>query len=716
MMRTLSRSALTILLPALLPVLCLLAVAAQAAERKPWEKIAIPTLNEIRLPEYERVVLDNGMILYLAEDHQFPLVELSATIDVGSIYEPQGKIGLASMTGSVMRTGGTNGRSGDQIDEMVEARGLSVETWIGDTDGGAYLSAMAEDAQLGLDLLADILMHPAFPEDKIKLAKEEQKADISRRNDDPMTIAQREAMVAVFGEGHPLARYPEYDTVAAVGRQDMLDFHAAWFHPDRMYLVVIGDFRTADMIEMIRAAFAGWAKASEPLPPDPEILDLPRTVNIVDKDDLTQTTVIMGHKGIRADSPFYAGVMVGNRILGGGFSTRLFNEIRSRQGLAYSVGSSAGTGFRYPGLFMAYTMTKSETSEQATKAILTEIEKMTTTEVSDEELAQAKDGILNSEVFSFDTKREVLDRMVMFERYGYPEDFLQRYQQEVRGMTAAKILEAARAVWKPDQMTILAVGNYADWDGDFTTFGGGNVNLVDITIPEPALQIPDPTPETLAAGMKLMEACREAAGGKNLFSGLDSHFSKSLLSATIQGMALEFTIEKTVVYPDKAYTIQKTPFGNMTQVLAGDACWATGPMGNKDLQGEDLQAAKDELMTDTVSVFKYLDRFRCQALDPAQVDGVSCNPVHVSGVGKDYQIFFLDARTNEVVMIQSPGTSPMTQAPVTQKVYVDESMQTGGFNMPKTLRLTYDDELFGTISVEEFTANPKVDQTLFVKE
>jgi hypothetical protein len=121
-------------------------------------------------------------------------------------------------------------------------------------------------------------------------------------------------------------------------------------------------------------------------------------------------------------------------------------------------------------------------------------------------------------------------------------------------------------------------------------------------------------------------------------------------------------------------------------------------------------------MTDTVSIFKYLDKFRCQALEPAKVDGVSCNLVHVSGVGKDYQIFYLDAHTNEVVMIQSPGISPMTQAPVTQKVYVDESMQMSGFTMPKALRLTYDDELFGTITVEEFTPNPKVDQALFVKK
>ncbi|HPF71671.1 MAG TPA: pitrilysin family protein, partial [Candidatus Krumholzibacteria bacterium] len=489
-----------------LGVLLVVAVAATcgagaALAKKPWEKIAIPPLNEIKMPQYQRVELANGMVVYLAEDHAFPLVELSATISVGSIYDPEGKTGLGDMVGEVMRSGGTATRSGDAIDELVEARGLAVETYIGQDSGGAYVSALTDDLDLGLELLADILRNPAFPEDKIKLAKEGQKASISRRNDDPMSIARREAMKAVYGADHPYARYPEYDTIASCTREDMLAFHDTWFHPDRMYLVVIGDFDSAGMVTKLEQAFAGWAKATTPLPADPEIYDLPRTVNVVDKDDLTQTTVLLGHKGIRADSPYYAGVVVGNRILGGGFASRLFNEIRSRQGLAYSVGSAAGTGWRQPGLFMAFTMTKSETSEKATDAILAEIEKMITTEVTDEELAQAKDGILNSEVFNYDSKREILDRMVMFERFGYPADFLQTYQAQVQNMTRAQVLEAVKAVWHPDRMTILAVGNYKDWDGDFSKYGP--VTMVDITIPEPSLEIPAATPASLEQGMAL---------------------------------------------------------------------------------------------------------------------------------------------------------------------------------------------------------------------
>ncbi|MFT5234384.1 MAG: zinc protease, partial [Candidatus Krumholzibacteriia bacterium] len=288
-----------------------LSIAAPAAfAKKPWEKIEIPELNEVKMPEYKRVELENGMILFLAEDHKFPLIQLNATIDAGGFYESADKIGLAPMTGTVMRSGGTATRSGDEIDELAEARGLSVETSIGASSGSASLSAMVEDTDLGIELLADILRNPAFPEDKIKLAKEQMKAGIARRNDQPQGIAQREAMKAVFGSDHPMARHSEYETIAAIGRQDMVDFHNDWFHPDRMYLVIIGDFNSDEMIAKITAAFDGWEKATKPLPADPEMPAFPRTVNIVDKDDLTQSTVFMAHKGIRADDSNYAAIQV----------------------------------------------------------------------------------------------------------------------------------------------------------------------------------------------------------------------------------------------------------------------------------------------------------------------------------------------------------------------------------------------------------------------
>jgi predicted Zn-dependent peptidase len=707
---------------AVLPLLALVLAAltlgtagtAVAAPKKPWEKIPVPALRQFTPPAYERVVLENGMVVYLAEDHELPLVELSATIDVGSIYEPAELLGLAAMTGTVMRSGGTPTRSGDAIDELVEARGMAVETGIGQTEGTAYLSALTEDADLGLELLADILRNPAFPEDKIKLAREEQKAEISRRNDDPMSIAQREASRVVFGADHPLARVPEYETVARISRQDLVDFHARFFAPDRMYLVVVGDFAAKDMVAKIEAAFAGWPKATAPLPEDPEIPDFPRTVNVVDKDDLTQTTIIMGARGIRASDPHYAGVQVANKILGGGFATRLFNEVRSRQGLAYSVGSMPGTGWRYPGLFAAFTMTKSESSQKATAAILAEIQRMVTEPVTEEELARAKDNILNSEVFNYDSKREVLDRLVMFERFGYPADFLQNYLVQVRELTPNAVLAATQTAWHPERMSILAVGNYEDFDGDFSTFGP--VNMVDITIPEPAFSVPAATPESLELGRKAVDRAIAAAGGAAKFTGLKAYFEKTVLDATIQGMALSFTIEKTVGYPDKVHTVQKTPFGSMTAVVAGDAGWQQSPMGSKDMSAEDLADAREELRTDMLGTMREPAAFTFQALAPQEVEGKPCLPVYVTGVGEDYRIIYFADQDGLPVMVQQPGKSPVTGAPVTQKTYLDEYKAFDGILMPVRMRLYFDDEEFAKGRTEAFTANPKVDPALFVKK
>jgi len=239
---------------------------------------------------------------------------------------------------------------------------------------------------------------------------------------------------------------------------------------------------------------------------------------------------------------------------------------------------------------------------------------------------------------------------------------------------------------------------------------------VDIEIPEPALDIPDPTEEPLAAGQKMMTSCAEASGGVKKFQGLKSLFEVMVLEATIQAMDLTFTTEKTVQYPDKSYPLTKTPFGNQEMALDGDSAWASGMQGMRDLEGDELTEAQDELKTDTIGVFRNLDQLQYQALQPTKVDGVMCNPVHVSGIGDSYQIFFLNAESNLVHMVQSPGQSPMTGAPVTQKIYVDEYQELDGFTMPKSIRMTYDDDPFATGTVEEFKANPKVDGKIFQKK
>ena len=168
-----------------------------------------------------------------------------------------------------------------------------------------------------------------------------------------------------------------------------------------------------------------------------------------------------------------------------------------------------------------------------------------------------------------------------------------------------------------------------------------------------------------------------------------------------------------MVYPDKVHTVQKTPFGNMTSVVNGDSGYSDTPMGKKDMTGDELAQAHEELRTDMLGILRNLDDWTFQALDPREVEGKKCNPVYATGVGKDYRIIYLDEATSQVVMVEQPGVSPMTQAPVTMKVYIDSYMEADGFTMPQKMRIMYDDELFGSGTVESFKANPAVDMSLF---
>ncbi|HID57529.1 TPA: insulinase family protein [Candidatus Poribacteria bacterium] len=463
----------------LLALIALALVGCAAISTRSYKDLKYPPLGEVQIPSIERVELDNGMILYLVEDHEFPTIDLRARIRTGSMYDPADKIGLAGITGQVMRTGGTTSIPGDELDEILEGMAASVETWIGATEGGASMSLMKGDLDKGLDILADVLMHPAFPEDKIKLAKIQAKSQISRRNDDPWSITSREFNKLIYGPDHPYARHTEYATIDAIAREDMTAFHRKYFHPNNVIMAVWGDFDTEEMKEKISRAFADWKPEETAFPPVPEIVrDRPPSVNYIYKEDVNQTNIFIGHLGVRADDPNYHALILLQEILGGGFTSRLFKEVRSNLGLAYAVWATSGVGFHHPGVFYAGCSTKSASTHAALDAMMAQLKRITEEEVTNEELELAKERIRNSYVFKFDTKGEIVERKVFYEFYGYPTDFLEKYREGIEKVTQADILEAAKARIHPDRFTILAVGRAQDFDRPLDDLGP--VNTIDM--------------------------------------------------------------------------------------------------------------------------------------------------------------------------------------------------------------------------------------------
>ncbi len=448
-----------------------------------YKRIKYPKLGDIVMPDVGKVTLDNGIKLFLLEDHELPIINVSVMIRTGSIFEPADEIGLASICGEVMRTGGTKTRTGDQIDEELESIAARVETSIGVDSGSASMSVLKEDVDVGLEILADVLRNPAFAEDKIELAKIKQRSYISRRNDNPGYIASREYYKLIYGADSVYARHTEYATINAISRGDLVEFHKKFFYPNNIRLAVWGDFDSEQIIKKIEKAFAGWQQKVIILPAVGDFkYEYKSTVNLIRKDDINQSNIFLGHiGGLKSDRDYFALVLM-NRVLGQGFTSRLFRNVRSRMGLTYSVFGVYSAEYNYPGVFYVGSQTKSESTVKAIEAMEQEIKKITEEEVTEEELEIARESFLNSFVFNFDTKGEVIRRLLVYDYYDYPEDFLMKMKEKIEEVTRQDILKVAQKHLRPEDVQVLVVGRPGDFDEPLSALG--TVNEIDITIPE----------------------------------------------------------------------------------------------------------------------------------------------------------------------------------------------------------------------------------------
>lgn len=459
---------------------------AVAATPRHYTELKFDPLPEIVLPKYTRYKLDNGMVVYLMEDHELPLVGGTALVRTGDRLEPTEKVGLASLVGTVMRTGGTTEHTGDELNQLLEQQAASVETGIGATSGSASFSALSEDLETVFELFAEVVQKPVFAQEKLDLAKKQTAGQIARRNDDPNGIASREFQKLIYGNNSPYARTVEYQTLSNIAREDVVEFYNEYFHPENMILGIIGDFESAKMRSLIQEKFGNWKPASKP--PKPTVPSATQAKQeglfFVNQPQLTQSYIQIGHIGGQLNNPDYPALDVLNQVMNG-FGGRLFNEVRSRQGLAYSVYGFWSPRYDYPGTFIAGGQTRSDATVPFIKAIRDEIEKLRTTPITSEELASAKDQVLNSFVFNFQDPSQTLSRLMRYEYYGYPEDFLFRYQRAVKATTIEDVQRVAQKYLQPDQLVTLVVGNASAIQPPLTSLST-NVTSVDITIPKPS--------------------------------------------------------------------------------------------------------------------------------------------------------------------------------------------------------------------------------------
>jgi len=683
--------------------------------------LTYPSLPDFETPDPRRLELDNGMVVFLLEDRELPQVNAAARIGVGSVYEPGEQRGLASITGTVMRTGGTASMSSDSLNRTLENIGATVETSIGTTSGSAFMSTLSDHVDTVLPVFAEVLRRPAFAEEKVQQAKKQQKSGISRRNDNARQIAFREFDKLVYGEESPYARNPQYYTVDRISRQDLVDFHDRYVHPNNVILSVWGDFDADAMAERLREQFGDWTAPDDFAPPTPPQPTTERaySVNVVSKSDVNQSTILMGHPGsLTRDAPDYPAVTLMNEVLSGGFSGRLFQNVRREKGLAYSVFGSYTANYNRPGRFYAGIFSKSETTVEAATAVLDEVDRMREVAPTDEELSLAKDSYLNSFVFNFDTKREVLSRRMTYEFYDYPADFLRRTRNRIEDVSADDVQRVAREYLHPDASHILVVGNREDFSDSLSALTEeGAVNEIDISIPTspPSEQGAPASAEARKAGLAALRQARQALGG-SAFEGLENVTVVSRQTAQTPQGEITIDLEATRARPDKFYVERSTPQGTVEVVINGDQGQMKTPRGTQPMPSSMLTQVRAQLWRDLTYLMSNLDREGLSAQDRGTetVEDTTYRAVEVSPPSGTAFTLYLDPDSMRPARMSFQAQTRQGPTPSTA-VYRDyQSVE--GMAIPHTTVTYRDGEKAATTTIQEVTVNTDVPADRFAVE
>ncbi len=421
----------------------------------------------IELPNRERFrrPLSSGAVAYMVESHDIPLVTVGLNLLGGEYTVPAGSAGLASLTASQLRVGGTTSRSAQDFNDAVAFLATEMHSGATGTAIGATMTCLTSSLDRSLDLFFDSLKNPAFDPERLEIDRSTVILTLARRNDWLGGVLEREFNRLIRGS-HFSTVQPTQASIESITPESMRRYHTANYDPGRMHFAVSGDFDTETMVRRLNAELAsGWpgnatAPASIPAPTHQPVPG----VYMIDSAgrDLNQAHVILGHSGIEESHPDAANVQLMNVALGAGPSSRIGTRVRSAEGLAYSVGSRYDPGSYFQGLFSAQFQSGNATCAQAATIVVEEIRRMQNEKLSVEELETVR-GLMSSGIAEFfEDRRTIANRFALDELAGRPADYWQRFREEAMDVTADDILSVAQRHLRPDELVIVAVGNQSE--------------------------------------------------------------------------------------------------------------------------------------------------------------------------------------------------------------------------------------------------------------
>jgi zinc protease len=702
------------LLLLLLATVTLLPVQRATGQVTNWKQIPVPQLPAFKPQQPKRIELSNGMVIFLQEDHELPLIDASARIRGGSVNEPADKTGLVDIYGEVWRTGGTKSQTGDQLDDFLEVRAAKVETGGGPDSTTISFSCLKGDLDDVFKAFVDVLQNPEFRADKIDIARKAMQDAISRRNDEVGEIAHREAVRLAYGPDNPYARIPEYSTVGAITRQDLIDWHGKYIHPNNMILGISGDFDSAAMESRLRAAFESWPKG--PAFPKNNIQYSPAKPGyyLIPKEDVNQSNIRMVAMGTTRDNPDYYAISVFNEAFGGGFSSRLFNDIRTKRGLAYGVGGGIGTNFGHPGILQISMGTKSQSTVEAVQAVDEDVTNLTKEPITEDEIQRAKDAILNAFIFRLDSPDKILVERITYEYYGYPPDWLDKYQAEIKKVTAAQVNAVAAKYLHKDQLAVLVVGNTKEFDKPLSSLGP--VKEVNITIPPPQ-EGPEAKEESKPVasnpeGKALAAKVAAAMGGLPKLQSIKTmHVNISESDAG----GPPSPVDVYVAFPDSMHVEMQIPQGKLTIVASPQTAFMSLPgMGTRSMPPAQKSEMLSQLHHDLVYVAQHADdsAFSFAANGTEKIGDVDAAILDIGGA-IPWVRWYIDPKSGYILREKYKGMGQ--QGPFDGETDLADWRTADGLTMPYKHENKQNGQPTSTAEFKKIEVNPQLDPKLFEK-
>ncbi|HEY2019086.1 MAG TPA: pitrilysin family protein, partial [Bryobacteraceae bacterium] len=663
-----------------------------------YKDLKHPALRPIQVPNVETFTLPNGMRLYLLEDHELPVVNGSALVKTGNLFDPRDKIGLATLTGSVMRSGGSRTKTGEQLDEQLENIAASVESHISESSGAVSFSALKENTDEVLGVFKDILTSPEFRQEKLDLAKSQMRSGISRRNDDAQNIVEREFSSILYGRDTPYGWQEDYATIDRINRGDLQAFYQRYFFPANVMLSVRGDFDAAAMKANLEKLFADWTVKQPPVPEFPKVGPAPAGgTYLAVKRDVTQTFFAMGHlSGDLKDKDAPALAIMAD-ILGGGFQSRLLQRVRTQMGNAYSISANWEAGYDHPGLFEISGGTKSLSTVETIKAIREEVERIRTTEVTEAELKTAKDTALNGLVFAFDTKAKTLGRILTYEYFGYPKDFFQQYQKALAAVTRADVLRVAKEHLDPARFVLMTVGNPADFGQPLDSLGSP-VSNIDLTIAPPKPAAAKSNSASLEKGKQLLQRVQQAVGGADKLAAVkDSRVVSDFRLAPTSGGGIASETDSWI-FPSQFRQESSGAAGMFTLFWDSKYGWISTPQGWGPLAGPQLKDVKCDLFR------VYFQFLLSDRIEGRRVNALDDETIEISDGDGQIVKLVLDPRTGLPLRELYDTAREQDQTVVTQEDYSD-FREVAGIKFPYQATMRQGGQKFADVTVKEVRVN-----------